>query len=222
MKYKGIIFDFNGVILWDEEWNREAWKEAGKSCSAATLRKKNILKCGVGPNSGVFELLMGRKPSEEELKKLIDIKEKRYREIAIKQKDFRLSPGAETLFDLLKENNISFTIATSSEITNVEFYFKNLPLNNWFSIDKIVYDNGTFAGKPAPDIYLKAAKMIGVNPKEGIVVEDAKSGIASAYAAGIGKTIAINSRVDEYVLKALPGVKRVIERLDEITLKDLE
>jgi beta-phosphoglucomutase-like phosphatase (HAD superfamily) len=222
MKYKGIIFDFNGVILWDEEWHKEAWKEAGKELIGRYPTEEEFLEMWGRTNAGVFELLSGRKPDEAELKYLVDVKEKMYRDIAIKQKDFHLSPGSVELFNLLKNSNIPFTIATSSEVNNTKFFFENLPLNNWFSMEKIVFDNGAFAGKPAPDIYIKAEKLIGIEPKECIVVEDAKSGITAAYAAGIGKIIALNSRVNEEILKTLPGVKRVIQRLDEITLEDFE
>jgi beta-phosphoglucomutase-like phosphatase (HAD superfamily) len=222
MKYKGIIFDFNGVILWDLDWHIKSWMNVNKDLIGKEISKEDFYEISGRTNFGVFEYLTGRKPNKAELEELINEKEQKYRGIAIKQKDFCLSPGAEKLFNFLKESNIPFTIATSSEITNVEFYFKNLPLKNWFSKDEIVYDDGSFAGKPAPDIYLKAAKAIGLEPKECIVVEDAKSGIASAYAAGIGKIIGFISRTDDKILKSLPGVERVIKRLDEIMLKDFE
>ena len=64
-------------------------------------------------------------------------------------------------------------------------------MNSNLLLDKIRYSNGKIPGKPAPDIYQIAAKNIGLKPKDCIVIEDAISGINSAYAAGIGKIIAI-------------------------------
>ena len=153
---------------------------------------------------------------------MIDEKEQKYRDIAIRQKDFRLSPGAEQLLFLLKKSDVPMTIATSSEIGNVKFFFEHLGLENWFPLDKEVFDNGTFRGKPAPDIYLLAAKKIGLPPEECIVVEDAKSGISAARSAGIGKIIAFAHDGNESELQALPEVKKVIQNLGEITLEDFE
>ena len=78
-----------------------------------------------------------------------------------------------------------------SEWCNVEFYIREFKLEKWFDIDKIVYSDGSIAGKPAPDIFLIAAEKINLPPKECLVIEDALAGIKSAQAAGIGKIYAI-------------------------------
>ena len=83
-------------------------------------------------------------------------------------------------------NNIPRTIATSSEITNVQFFIQHLSLHRWFDVTKIVYDDGVRPGKPAPDMYLAAARNIGIAAGECMVVEDAISGLQAAHAAGIG------------------------------------
>jgi beta-phosphoglucomutase-like phosphatase (HAD superfamily) len=94
-----------------------------------------------------------------------------------------------------KENNIPVTIATSSEITNPRFFIKEFDLKKWLDISKIIFDDGTFKGKPEPDIYIKAAKAakaIGIPIEECLVFEDAVSGITSARKAVIGKIIRCN------------------------------
>ena len=124
---------------------------------------------------------------------------------------------------LLKANKIVFTIATSSEKTNVDFFFKNLPLGNWFDINKIVYDDGKLPGKPLPDIYLKAAEKIDLSPQKCIVIEDAISGIKSAYNAKIGKIIAINPDLQSKKFQVVDNmVDHIITRLDKITIADFK
>lgn len=84
------------------------------------------------------------------------------------------------------------TIATATVKENVEFYFKSFNLDKWFDSNTVVYDNGTFPGKPAPDIFKIASKKLNLNPKDCLVIEDAYSGILAAKKAGIGKIIAID------------------------------
>src|SRR5256886_15261095 len=67
------------------------------------------------------------------------------------------------------------------------------PYTTLFRSAKIIYDDGSRPGKPAPDVYLAAARNIGVAPHECAVVEDAVSGIAAAHAAGIGYIVAIGA-----------------------------
>ena len=92
--------------------------------------------------------------------------------------------GAKNFFEELKKNKIPYTIATSSNKLNVELYFEKFGLSQWFDFDKITFTDGTFKGKPNPDIYLIAAKKLGVDIKKCIVFEDTKNGVKSAYTAG--------------------------------------
>ena len=92
--------------------------------------------------------------------------------------------GATQMLDYLKENSIPFALATGSEIDNLNFYIEHLNLGRWFDESNTVYGDGTFPGKPAPDIYLLAAKKIGLDASECIVFEDGTSGIISAQSAG--------------------------------------
>ena len=131
-----------------------------------------------------------------------------------------LAPGAVDFLDFLKENNIPRTIATMSEKDNVDFYIEEFQLAKWFNIDKIVYADGTLPGKPAPDIYIKAAKVLNLKPEECIVVEDAVSGIEAARAAGIGKIIAMASMESVDLYKNIPAVSQIIKNFDEIDRKN--
>ena len=98
-----------------------------------------------------------------------------------------------------------------SNKNNVDFFVEQFKLDKWFDLEKIVYDNGKIKGKPAPDIYLQAAKNLGLNPKDCIVIEDAISGIQAAHAAGIGRIIAIASMEDTALYKSMPEVSHIIK-----------
>ena len=160
---------------------------------------------------------MGRKVVGEELLKLTDQKESAYRELCLAQGGlFALSPGAVDLLTFLTGFGIPHTIATASERTNLDFFVSHLGLSRWFRIPDIVYDDGALAGKPAPDIYLRAAQNLGLEPAECIVVEDAHSGIHAARAAGMGHIIAIGPQSDHDKLREIEGVDEVVENLGQI------
>ena len=140
-----------------------------------------------------------------------------YRDMCRKdKKNTVLAPGAIEFLDYLTKNNIPHTIATMSEKDNVDFFIEEFELAKWFDLDKIVYSDGTIPGKPAPDIYIKAAQKLNLNPKDCVVIEDAVSGIESARSANIGKIIAIASMESEDLYKNIPAVSQIIKNFGEI------
>ncbi len=216
--YKGIIFDFNGTLFFDSEKHLEAWREFSKRVRDHAFTDEEMRDYMFGrTNEDILAYLLGRKPEPELVEQLAQEKEAVYREMCRKDKEnMVLAPGAVEFLDYLKENNIPTTIATMSEKNNVDFFIEEFNLAKWFELDKIVFDDGNIKGKPAPDIYLKAAKNLGLKPEECIVVEDAVSGIEAARAAGIGKIIAIASMESEDLYKNIPAVSQIIKNFDEI------
>ena len=124
VKYKGIIFDFNGVLLWDTVWQDQAWREVSQELRGHPLTQAEMKSIVYGrTNREIFSYVLGRTLTETELVKLIEHKEDIYRRTALAQgKNFTLSPGAQKLLDYLAEYGIPRTIATASEITNVKFF----------------------------------------------------------------------------------------------------
>lgn len=216
--YKGIIFDFNGTLFFDSEKHLEAWREFSKRVRDHAFTDEEMRDYMFGrTNEDILAYLLGRKPEPELVEQLAQEKEAVYREMCRKDKEnMVLAPGAIEFLDYLKENNIPTTIATMSEKNNVDFFIEEFNLAKWFELDQIVFDDGNIKGKPAPDIYLKAAKNLGLKPEECIVVEDAVSGIEAARAAGIGKIIAIASMESEDLYKNIPAVSQIIKNFDEI------
>jgi len=223
MKYKGLIFDFNGVLWWDTELQELAWKVFSQKIRGTAFAPEEMSVHVHGRNNKhTLEFLAGRELSPEELKNFIQGKESAYRNLCLSQGDgFRLSPGAEELLDFLVAKNIPHTIATASEESNVKFFFENLNLEKWFDYHQIVLDDGTLPGKPDPAIYKRAAEKINLPPQSCIVVEDAKSGIASAYSAGIGKIIGLGPKEKHGMLQSLPGVSETITSFIEFRKEDL-
>ena len=199
MKIKGIIFDFNGTLLFDSDKHEKAWRIFMKEFCGKEISDEEFEKNIHGVvNKKALEYLYKRTLSNEEVLSLEQEKEKIYRKLVLEDTaNFRLVPGAAELLDYICKENIPHTIATASEIINLEFYIKSFSLEKWFDIEKIIYNDNTLPGKPDPAIYLKAAKTIGVKPEDCLVFEDSKAGLTAAHNAGVSKIFAVVSTPEE-------------------------
>lgn len=216
-KFKGIIFDFNGTLFWDSKKHLEAWREYSKKLRGSAFTDEEMQKYMFGrTNEDIIRYLIGKQPDRALVEKCQNEKEAIYREMCLKDREnFVLAKGVEKFLDYVCENDIPHTIATMSEEVNVKFFIKEFNLAKWFDVDKIVYDNGKIKGKPAPDIYLEAAKQLNLQPKDCIVVEDALSGIEAAHKAGIGKIVAIESMETRELYSKVPAVDEIIADFDD-------
>lgn len=212
MKNKGIIFDFNGTLFWDSQKHYDAWYEMSKKLRGTPFSDDEMIHHMFGrTNENILTYALGRKPSKEEVEKYSVEKELIYLDMCKKdEKNTKLADGVEDFLEYLCKNDIPHTIATMSEKMNVDFYIDVFKLEKWFNIDKIVYSDGKIPGKPAPDIYLIAAKNIDVEPKNCTVFEDAISGIRAAESAGIGRIIAVASKESPDLYKKIECVNEII------------
>ncbi|MDZ5252098.1 HAD family phosphatase [Clostridium sp. LIBA-8841] len=218
MDCKGVIFDFNGTLFWDSEKHEIAWKEFSKEIRGVELNEEEFkTKVHGRTNELILKYIIGEDCDKDKIDKLSKEKERVYRELCKKDKEnFRLVPGANEFFDYLKERGIPFTIATASIKENVDFFVESFNLNRWFDINKIAFDDGNTRSKPDPDIYLKAADLLGVNIKDCIVFEDAISGIKSANNAGVKEIIVIDGIGEKETFKDIVGVSKIIKDFREL------
>jgi beta-phosphoglucomutase-like phosphatase (HAD superfamily) len=216
--YKGLIFDFNGVLWWDNALHEEAWRDFSARLRGYPLTDLELAEHVHGRNNRyTMEYLSGRKLPKEEQQRLSDDKEGMYQQLCLALGDeFRLSPGAEPLLDFLVAEKIPRTIATASDKGNVDFFIEHLGLAHWFDLGKIIYDDGTITGKPAPDYYLLAAAAIDLPPEQCVVVEDSLSGMRSARAAGIGCIFAVVGDAGHALRAELPPGIEVIDDLSQL------
>lgn len=188
MTLKGILFDFNGTLFFDSDLHLEAFRRVFVQYGQPIPTDEFMIQRFFGrTNENIFRSNIDPNATPSDIIKFNDRKEDAYRDLCLESPHiFHLVDGACELLDYLKDKNIPFCLATGSDIDNVNFYIKHLGIDRWFSEDNMVYTNGTFKGKPDPDIYEIAAKKIGLDPSECMVFEDGTSGIRSANAAGAG------------------------------------
>jgi beta-phosphoglucomutase-like phosphatase (HAD superfamily) len=215
---KAVIFDFNGVLWWDAHLQNKAWKAYSATLRGWPLSDEEMDVHVHGRNNRyTLEYLLGQPVTGKRLFQLSEEKETVYRRLCLAEGPrFALSPGAASFLNFLAGRQIPRTIATASAKPNVDFFVEQLGLEKWFDARQIIYDDGHKAGKPAPDFYLQAAAVLSQQPHDCVVIEDSRSGIAAAAAAGIGMIIALGPEPNRRQLRELPAVDRVITSFHEM------
>jgi len=197
MRYRAVIFDFNGTLFWDTPLHDQAFDIFLKKHEIVLTDREKKEKIHGKTNNDIFKGLFERDLSVAEIHEYTMEKETTYQNIS-REKKLPLAPGAVDLIRFLRSSGVRYTIATSSGIENVEFYFSHLKLHELFDREKVVYNNGILRGKPHPDLFLEAIKVLAVAPEETVVFEDSISGIVSAGKAKIGKIVIVNSNNEDY------------------------
>ncbi len=134
--------------------------------------------------------------SEEIIQYLIKLKDQVYLEIA--ENKLTKVPGIDTLIDQARKLKWKVGVASSGSLTKIQFNLQQVFLED--SFDSITGAEKGLRSKPFPDIFLKAAKQLNVNPSECIVIEDTPAGITAAKQAGM-YVIAITTSFPKNVLE---------------------
>lgn len=190
---KGVIFDFNGTMVFDSSIHRAVWRDFIPQHLGIEITDEQVDRTMLGrDNANIVRQYFGELP-EAEVTRLGKEKEAEYRRRCLLLPDvFKLVDGVVPFLDHLKQRGMPMTIATGSDFENVSFYFEHFGLDRWFDFDRVVYDDCTFPGKPSPDVYLLAAERLGLAPADCLVFEDSFSGIRAAHNAGIGHVAALS------------------------------
>lgn len=216
---KGVIFDFNGVIVDDYPIQKEAWSHMSqkiRKMDVTDLEMINNIRGVITKDTLLW--MSGNSLDSKQLDELAKEKEAIVKKMYIQSPLFCLNKGLSEFLDDLSLKDIPRTIATSSSLEDITFSFDRLELDKWFNINLVVYNDGSYRGKPAPDPYLKAASKLSLYPSDCAIIEDAGSGIKSAYAAGCTNIVALGSDERLEKLKQLPGVIISVHDFTELNL----
>lgn len=180
MKIKGVITDMDGVILDSEKLYVRFWCEAGRFYGFP-MEEKHALSIRSMARPLASEKLRGIFGSSFDYdavrSKRVELMDKYVEENGIELKD-----GAEDLLVHLKENGYRIALATATPPDRAEKYLRLHDLYKYF--DVTVSASMVSLGKPAPDIYLRAAEMLGLSAQSCLALEDSPNGIRSASSAG--------------------------------------
>lgn len=207
MNYSGIIFDLDGVICFTDKYHYQAWKKMADEIGVYFDEVINNRLRGVSRMASLDIILERSKKeySQEEKEKLAYEKNEIYKELLCKMSPADLSAEVKDTLDALRQKGCRLAIGSSSK--NTKLILGRIGLDGYF--DAISDGTNITHSKPDPEVFLKAAEFLGLNPSECLVVEDALAGIDAAVAggfdsAGIGEA-ATHEKVT-YPLESFSGL----------------
>ena len=190
---KAVIFDLDGVIVSTDDCHYEAWKKMSDEEGIYFDKEINNRLRGVSRMDSL-EIILERAEkeySDSEKEEMAERKNNYYKEFITKLTPNDILPGAMNTLEELRKNGIKIAIGSSSKNTPV--ILKQIGLDNYF--DAVSDGNNITKSKPEPEVFLKAADMLGIPYSECAVVEDADAGIEAGNRAGM-KTVSVHGATD--------------------------
>lgn len=195
MKYKGIIFDLDGVICSTDEYHYLAWKALADRLGIPFDRERNNLLRGVSRMDSL-EIILQKSSvtyTDEQKQAFATEKNDLYRESLCQMSPADLPPDVQSTLDALRAMGLRLAIGSSSK--NTPFILERIGLDKFF--DAVADGNCITHSKPHPEVFLKAAEMLGLSPADCLVVEDAHAGVEAAVAGGFDCAAMGDARDDE-------------------------
>lgn len=202
---KAVIFDLDGVLVTTDELHYMAWKALAENLGITGFTKSdNVRQRGVSRMASLEVVLekTHKKYTEEEKLVLAEKKNAIYVESLETLSSADVLPGVNEFIAFLKEKGIKTAIGSASK--NTPLILKKTGIVDKF--DAISCGLDTQKSKPDPEVFLIAAKKLGIQPNECVVIEDSDAGIKAAkdggmYAVAVGA--AVNNQIADYSAMSL-------------------
>jgi beta-phosphoglucomutase len=175
-----VLFDLDGTLVDNMSFHIAAWIEFGRMLDRE-LSREQILGFAGHKNEEILPKILGRALHAEELTRFAEQKEARYRELYAGQ--IELHAGADAFLDLLAARGVARAIASAAPLENRKLVLGATGLAS--RMGAVVGAEEVKRGKPAPDLFLEAARRIGAAPANTLVFEDAVAGVQAGLAAGM-------------------------------------
>ena len=192
MKFKGIIFDLDGVLCFTDKYHYAAWKKLADRLGIYFDEKINDRLRGVSRMESL-EIILEKSDKQytaEEKVAFAEEKNKDYRELLKSMTPADVSQEVRDTLVKLHEQGLKLAVGSSSK--NTPLILDRTDLASYF--DAVSDGNNITHSKPDPEVFLKAADFLQLEPKDCLVVEDALAGVEAGIAGGFS-TAAIGDAV---------------------------
>lgn len=212
MNLKACIFDLDGVIVDTAKYHYLAWQKLAVLLNIQFNEKDNERLKGVSRMASLDIILeIGRMTLDEREKaEYAALKNEWYLDFIRRMSPDEILPGSLEIISELRNAGIKVAIGSASK--NTPLILERLGIEKLF--DAVADGNVVSKAKPDPEVFIKAAKMLGVAPEDCVVFEDAIAGVEAALNAGMF-CIGIGSE------KILTNAHYVVSGLDKINLRKL-
>lgn len=181
---RAFIFDLDGVVVDTAKYHYLAWKELAASLGYDFPKAEGERLKGVSRMRSLeimLESCSGFSPDKEEKEKLAERKNNIYLGMIARLTPSDILPGIEQFLKILKEKGYQTALGSASK--SGRMILEKLQIAGCF--DVIVDGHVVQKAKPDPEVFLKAAELLGTAPESCVVIEDAKVGIEAAKAGGM-------------------------------------
>jgi beta-phosphoglucomutase len=177
---KGLIFDLDGVLTDTAEYHYRGWKRLAEEEDLPFSREDNEHLRGIPRRESLLLILKDRKVPERKIVEMMERKNNYYLEFIREISPRDLLPGARELLEEIHAAGLKSALGSASK--NATEVLDRLGIRSLF--DAISDGHSVERQKPAPDLFLHAARQLGLSPRECVVIEDAAAGIEAARAGG--------------------------------------
>ncbi|MEE0840110.1 MAG: HAD family phosphatase [Acutalibacteraceae bacterium] len=208
-----VIFDMDGTLLDSQRIYIPAWEYAGKLQGIEGMGAHALNNFGTNDEGS-------KKYLEENFPQLdVPLFKKQYDEYAIENGTVSLKKGVMETLNFLESNGIKIGLASGTKKSLATTRLEKVNILEFF--DVVVFGDEVKNGKPAPDIFLKTASLIGAKPEECIVFEDSPNGIKAANKAGmkcigIPDIVEFDSKIKSILFAEYTSMDKAIELLKEM------
>ncbi len=219
---KGLIFDLDGVIISTDKFHYAAWKKMADEENIPFDEKVNNRLRGVSRMASLEIILekASKEYSKEEKEALCEKKNEMYRESLNALTPNDLDEDILSTLNSLREKGIKLALGSGSK--NAPFILEKIGLANFF--DEVVDGSMIVRSKPDPEVFLLAAKKLGLDPSECGVVEDAKAGVEAAKKGGFtsfGICDALNSEFTDHPLNKFSDLLRYFSNEPRLKIQSI-
>jgi len=195
MKIKACIFDLDGVIVDTAKYHFLAWKRLAEELGFEFKEEHNERLKGVSRVRSLEILLEvgGLSFSTAEKERMATQKNEWYLKYILKMKPDEILPGVLPFLSELRRAGVKIALGSASK--NAPLILQQVEITDYF--DVIIDGNKVSKAKPDPEVFLKAAEELGLNPGDCVVFEDAEAGVEAALSGnmrcvGVGSPLVLN------------------------------
>lgn len=217
MKSKAFLFDLNGTMVHDMNFHLQVWNRIINEDLNGGLTLDEVKQQMYGKNHELLERVFGKGTlSEETIAVYSQKKEELYQEIY--RPHLALIPGLEEFLQKAGQSDISLAIGSAANRSAIDFVIDNLSIRSLFG--GIVGAEDVRQSKPNPEVFLKGAELLGVDPESCVVFEDVPKGAEAALNAGM-KVVIVTTTHSPEEFAHYPNVLFFIEDYTDSRLADL-
>lgn len=211
---RAVVWDLDGVIVDSAQAHNASWAAMARRFGVAYDGEKDFKGIFGRHNNDIIRSMWGVS-DQAEIDRMASAKEEFFRQEAANLKPL---PGVLQLMSELRRKGWKQAIGSSAPLQNIEMLLASTGADQY--IEAVSSGEDVSVGKPDPQVFLIAFERLGVEPQNGVVIEDAPTGVQAARRAGAACLAVTTTQTAQTLLGA--GADQVVSSLAEVTAPDLE